>query len=593
MNSLIASFAAATISFAAFSSIALGQVVTTEPARPRWGETLKISYNPQAPGAKFTLDQEVKVTVYQAVSGASEPIEQTIILARNGAVLTGEVKVEAEVGNIQLLFSRSSGESDSGARRMIAIYRADGQRVRGSWLAEANSKNYREAAANELALYPDNYGAFRMKWWWASMVDQAGVKEMIQADINEAGPKVEGEPAAWLQALSFGYLQLKDEEKSRAAIRKLFEKYPDSPQTERALGDYWYQIVSQRLTGAGPDEVYGMIHEVMKRKPASGFARQYIGNLVWRKETPLEVTELVCRKWIEARAADPAPHYLLAIARDKHQQRPEQIAPLVDKALELFLREGALRDGDFSESYLPYAYRLNAEMAFKQQRYPQAVAAIKAAQALSRDNTDEYAVLEAHIWEKLDRTALAEKAYRAAWRLGSKEAEEGLRALYRKDKGNLNGFDAWLNKADKEAGKTGAKPFPAFSVTSLEGRKYDLASLRGRVVVINFWYIGCGPCKAEMPELNRLVKEYEGKEVVFLALTFDDADNLRAFLKQTPFNYQIIPDSQTLMDQLSLTVYPAHYVLNQRGETELMLFGAGEKNVAQIRNVVGRLLAAQ
>lgn len=590
MNRPIASFTAVMISFAAFSSFTFAQVATTEPAKPRWGETLKITYNPQAPGAKFTLDQEVKVSVYQAVSGASE---QTITLVKSGNVLTGEIKVEANAGNIQLLFSRASGEYDPGARRTIPVYRADGQRARGSWLAEADSKSYREAAANELALYPDNYGAYRMKWWMASMVDRAGVNEMIRADIKEAGPKVEGEPPAWLEALSFGYLQLKEEEKNRAVIRKLFEKHPDSLHTERALGDYWYQIISQPLTGAGPDEVYGMIHEMIRRKPASGFARENIGNLVWRKETPLEVTELVCRKWIEDRPTNPDPHYILAIARNLHEQRPEQIAPLVDKALDLYLREGSSRDGDFGERDLSTAYRLSAEMAFKQQRYPQAVAAIKAAQAMSRDNTDEYSMLEARIWDKLNQTALAEKAYRVAWKLGSKEAEDGLRALYRKDKGSLNGFDAWLNKAVKDAGKTGAKPFPAFSVTSLEGRKYDLASLRGKVVVINFWFIGCGPCIAEMPQLNRLVKDYEGKEIVFLALTFDDADNLRAFLKQTPFSYQIIPDSQPLMDQLSLPSFPAHYVLNQKGETELMLFGAGDKNVTQIRNVVARLIAAQ
>ncbi len=595
MNRLITSLAALTISYTTYTTIAIGQVVTTEPAKPKWGETLKITYHPEAAGAKFTPDQVVNVRVFQSISGASEPSEQTITLVKSGDVLTAEVKVEPNVGNIQLNFSRPTGEYDPRGQKMLPVYRTDGQPARGAHLAiaHANPKNYREEVANELAVYPDNYGAYRTKWSLGSLVDQKNIKGVIQADIDEVTPKIEGEPASWLQALAFGYLQLKDEAKSRAALRRLKEKYPDAPQFERALADYWYQSATQRLTGEGPAEVYGMIYGVMRRKPTSDFARQYIRNLVWNKETPLEVTELVCGKWMDERPADPSPHYVLAIARNLHEQKPELIASSIEKALDLYLRDGSQRDSSFINRELPTAYRLSAEAAFKQQRYPQAVAAIKAAQSLSDDNSNEVLILEARIWEKLSQQALAEKAYRAAWKLGSKDAEEGLRALYRNDRGSLNGFESWLNKAEKETSKSSTKPFPAFSVTSLDGRKYESAALRGKVIVINFWYIGCGPCKAEMPELNRLVKDYAGKEVVFLALTFDDAENLRAFLKQTPFTYEIIPDSQGLVDQLSLTAFPAHYVLNQRGESELMLYGSGEKNVEQIRNVVARLIAAR
>jgi thiol-disulfide isomerase/thioredoxin len=136
------------------------------------------------------------------------------------------------------------------------------------------------------------------------------------------------------------------------------------------------------------------------------------------------------------------------------------------------------------------------------------------------------------------------------------------------------------------------RSFPGFSVTSLDGKKYDLATLRGKIVVLNFWFIACGPCKAEMPSLNKLVKDYEGKGVTFLAMTFDDAESLKAFLKESAFSYEIIPDSQELIDKLEITVFPEHYVINQRGEVELTLRGGGEGNVAQMRNVIARLVAA-
>src|SRR2546429_8515774 len=66
------------------------------------------------------------------------------------------------------------------------------------------------------------------------------------------------------------------------------------------------------------------------------------------------------------------------------------------------------------------------------------------------------------------------------------------------------------------------KTAPGFHATSLDGREIDSAKLRGKVVVANFWFTGCGPCKAEIPDLNRLTREFAGKDVVFLAFTLDE-----------------------------------------------------------------------
>ncbi|MBO0726357.1 MAG: TlpA family protein disulfide reductase, partial [Blastocatellia bacterium] len=447
--------------------------------------------------------------------------------------------------------------------------------------------------ANELALYPDDYGAYVVKWRMASFIDREKLKEIIETDIKDVNQKMIGEPLAWLRALSFGYLMLKQEARSREALRKMFEREPDSPLIRLALQDYWYQALSQRLTGEGPNEVNGMIFALMKRKPSGRFARENIGNFAWDKETPLDVTEAVCRKWIEDQPENPEPYFHLATALHRQDQKPEQIAPLIDKAIDLYVR-GEARESEVSVN-LPIAFRISAEAAFKQQRYVNAITAAKAAQALNTENTFEAYLLEARVWDKLGNAGYAEKAYRVAWNLGSKEAEDGLKAIYSKDKGNLEGFEAWLNKKDaaKTASGAGAKrAFPGFSVTSLDGKKYDLATLRGRIVVLNFWYIGCGPCKAEMPDLNKLVKDYEGKEVTFLAITPDDAESLKAFLKETTFSYEVIPDTQSLINMLEITAFPAHYVINQQGDVELTLRGGGEGNVAQIRNVIARLVAA-
>ena len=66
---------------------------------------------------------------------------------------------------------------------------------------------------------------------------------------------------------------------------------------------------------------------------------------------------------------------------------------------------------------------------------------------------------------------------------------------------------------------------PAFSLTSLEGEKFELAALRGKVVVLNFWFTGCAPCVAEFGELNSLVHKFKNKGVVFIAPTLDNCSS--------------------------------------------------------------------
>jgi peroxiredoxin len=107
------------------------------------------------------------------------------------------------------------------------------------------------------------------------------------------------------------------------------------------------------------------------------------------------------------------------------------------------------------------------------------------------------------------------------------------------------------------------KAAPDFELVDLTGRKWSLSSLKGKVVVLNFWYTSCPPCVEEMPALNELITRYPADKVVFLALTFDDAQKVGTFLKHHEFNYHLLPSSKTVDEHYQISGWPTSLVIDK------------------------------
>jgi len=131
---------------------------------------------------------------------------------------------------------------------------------------------------------------------------------------------------------------------------------------------------------------------------------------------------------------------------------------------------------------------------------------------------------------------------------------------------------------------------PVFSGTDIEGHTIDLKTLKGKTVIVNFWFTTCAPCLAEIPELNDLVEKYKNdNSVVFIAVTYNSPDAVKAFLKNKPFKFNILAGRTDIINQYGISGYPTSLVIDKTGNIAFLLTTYDGTNVQQLDGVIGAL----
>jgi thiol-disulfide isomerase/thioredoxin len=98
-------------------------------------------------------------------------------------------------------------------------------------------------------------------------------------------------------------------------------------------------------------------------------------------------------------------------------------------------------------------------------------------------------------------------------------------------------------------------------------------NLTGQTVIYNFWFVACRPCVAEIPALNKLVKKYKSDSILFIAITFDNENRIRYFLKKKEFSFQIASLPQTEIDSIKkITYYPFTAIVTNEGKLSFAIF---------------------
>jgi peroxiredoxin len=128
-----------------------------------------------------------------------------------------------------------------------------------------------------------------------------------------------------------------------------------------------------------------------------------------------------------------------------------------------------------------------------------------------------------------------------------------------------------------------------FTLEDMKGKKIKLSQLKGKVVVLNFWFVECKPCVMEIPELNELVNEFKGKEVIFLAIAINKKDQLKKFLKNTDFKYKVLPNGQFVSDSFGIKGFPTNLIIDQNGIIQYLSKGIGPNNKSNLQKEINAL----
>ncbi|NUN96026.1 MAG: redoxin family protein [Candidatus Omnitrophica bacterium] len=118
----------------------------------------------------------------------------------------------------------------------------------------------------------------------------------------------------------------------------------------------------------------------------------------------------------------------------------------------------------------------------------------------------------------------------------------------------------------------GGAPAPVFTASTMNGGTFDLASHRGRVVVLDFWFSTCGPCLRSMPALEQLRRQFSEDQVVIIGMNADQTRTAaERHIRQSPHPWDHVYTPATRPDlrkTFAVNLYPTFLVIDQVGNIQ-------------------------
>jgi Peroxiredoxin len=128
-----------------------------------------------------------------------------------------------------------------------------------------------------------------------------------------------------------------------------------------------------------------------------------------------------------------------------------------------------------------------------------------------------------------------------------------------------------------------------FKLKDLNGNELSLSDLKGKKVFLNFWATWCPPCKAEMPEIEKLYQETKDSDLVIVAVEIGEPlDTVKPFIENNKYNFKVLLDlDQSVATKYNISSIPTSYFIDTDGN--IVSKHIGGMNIEQMKAYIKTL----
>ena len=131
-----------------------------------------------------------------------------------------------------------------------------------------------------------------------------------------------------------------------------------------------------------------------------------------------------------------------------------------------------------------------------------------------------------------------------------------------------------------------------FNLKNLKGDVVEVEQFKGKTIFLNLWATWCGPCRMEMPSIQKLYSQVDTSKVVFVMLSVDrpaDLEKVKSFILDKEYTFPVYTPGSTLPSQLQVNVIPTTFVIGPDGKIESNESGAANYDTPEFKKFLEEL----